>query len=247
MALIEFVKLLLISEQRLKTLDFLHFGSHKILQIVSEFCNRRKRRCIFPCHAMNLALGGISRTRSHKKLTVFRHNRFFFSQFQCDHKTVAKLVQKVKRSSKKSHVSTDRLTARKTGNCLRNNGLKNRSRNILPSGSLVNQRLHIGLRKDTAPGRNRVNGGGTLCKLIQPGSIGLKQSSHLINEGTRTTCTGTIHPLLHTAAEIRNLRILAAKLNHHIGLGNQLANRRSGRHNLLNKRNIQPLRNGKTS
>ena len=47
----------------------------------------------------------------------------------------------------------------------------------------------------------------------------------MVDERARATCADTIHALLRRIAEIRDFGILAAKLNHGIGLRNQILHR----------------------
>ena len=117
-------------------------------------------------------------------------------------------------------MSADRLAACQPCDGLIDNRLKNRSRQILFFGTLVNQGLNIRLCEYTATGRNGINHLISLCQLIQPCCICLQKTCHLVDKGACTTGTNTVHSLLYVAAfKIDNLGILAAKLNGNIRLG----------------------------
>ena len=144
----------------------------------------------------------------------------------------------MKRTTQKSHISANRFAARKPRNSLRNNRLKNRSRNIFPSGPFINKRLNISFCKNTAACRNRINLLSTFGKFIQPQSISFKQSRHLIDKSTSSPSTSTVHSLLNPAFKISNLGIFATQFNYNISFGNKLFYGRRSRNHFLNKRNI---------
>ena len=245
------VQLSLIFKERLKALNFGKFCTNKIFKIFTELSDCRKFKVI--CSSFDrlnhrkFSLSTKGTTRSNKKLGIFRNNNLIILQFQSFNKALTQLIQKVKRSAQKGNMAANRLTAGKSRNCLANYSLENRSRNILTAGALINQRLNISFSKYTTAGRNRVNLLHAFCKLVQSHSISFEQSCHLVYKGTSTTGTGTIHALLYTAAEISNLGVFTTKLNYNISLRNQFFYRGSSGNNFLNKRNIQPLRNRKTT
>ena len=63
-------------------------------------------------------------------------------------------------------MTADGFSLRKTGNGLVTNGLKNGSGKVFTSRTLVNQRLNVGLRKNTATRCDRINHLVVLCELI---------------------------------------------------------------------------------
>ncbi len=144
-------------------------------------------------------------------------------------------------------MAANRLTACQTGNCLADNSLENRSRNIFTAGTFVNQRLNISFGKNTAASRNRVNSRSPPGQFIQTGSIRFQQSRHLVNKSTSTTGAGTIHSLLNTALEVSNLCIFTPQFNYNISLRNGFFYSSCSRNHFLYKRNIKPQRNRKTA
>ena len=144
-------------------------------------------------------------------------------------------------------MTPDWFTAGKSRNCLGNNSLENGSGNILAAGTFVNERLNVRLGKNTAACGNRINCSCTAGKLVESRSICFKQSSHLVNEGTCTAGTSSVHTLFYTALEICNLGIFTTKLDDNVSLGNDLADRSSCGNNFLNERNVKPLGNRKST
>ena len=153
----------------------------------------------------------------------------------------------MQRTSKECNISADRLSAGKPRNSLGYHCLENGSRNIFSTSPLVDERLNVCLCKNTAASSNWIDCSGTACKLVESGGIRFKKSSHLVNEGSRTAGTGSIHSLLHASLEICNLGIFTTKLNDNVCLWNDFAYSCSCRNNFLDKRYVKPLGNRESS
>ena len=69
----------------------------------------------------------------------------------------------------------------------------------------------------------------------------------MINECTGSSGASTVHALFYAAAEIGYFCIFAAQLYYHIRLGYKFFYGGRGGNNFLDKRYIQPLRNGKSA
>ena len=84
--------------------------------------------------------------------------------------------------------------------------------------------------------------------FIQTGCVCLQKSSHLVDEGTGSSGTDTVHTLLDVSVfEVYDLRVLAAELDSNIGLRSlELQGGRNG-DDLLHERNINVLRESKTA
>ena len=212
----ELVQLCLILKERLKALNFGKLGTNKIFEILTELDDCRE----FYIRIFEFSFCAKGTTAGNKKLAVFRNYNFVIFKLKSFYKALAQLVQKVERSAKKGNVTANRLTAGKARNSLAYNSLENRSRNILTAGTFVNQRLNISFSKYTTAGSNRINLLHTLGKLVESACICFKQSSHLVNKGTSTTGTSTVHTLLYTTTEICNLGVFTTKLNYNISLWN---------------------------
>ena len=72
-------------------------------------------------------------------------------------------------------------------------------------------------------------------QLVQGRQVHVQQAGHLVDEGAGAAGTGTVHPFLQRALEKDNLGVLAAQLDHHIGIGQVTANRSRRGKNLLHK------------
>ena len=153
----------------------------------------------------------------------------------------------MKRAAQKRDVTAYRLSARKTGNRLVDDGLKNGRGDIFAAGAFVDERLHVGFRKNAATRGNRVNRVRVFCKRIEAVGVRFKESGHLIDKGSGTARTRTVHALFDPAFKIRNLRIFAAEFDDDIGERDDRFDGGRRRDDFLNKRNGKPLRHGQSS
>ena len=116
-------------------------------------------------------------------------------------------------------MSADRLSAGKPADRLIDNCLKDRCRQIRFGSTLIDQRLDIGFGKYTT-----ACGDGIQCLImfgvfIEPGCIGLQKRCHLVDERAGTSCTDTVHTLLHIAAfKIDDLCVFSAEFDRNVSL-----------------------------
>ena len=130
----------------------------------------------------------------------------------------------MKRSAKKSHMSTDRLSAGQTGDRLIDNSLENGSGKILFGGAIVDQRLDIRFGKDSAAGSDGVQCAVVFCIFIQAYGVRLQKRSHLVDKRSGSAGADTVHTLFDVSAfKIDDLGVLAAQLDGDIRLGSDLA------------------------
>ena len=153
----------------------------------------------------------------------------------------------MERAAQKRDVTAYRLSARKTGNRLVDDGLKNGRGDIFAAGAFVDERLHVGFRKNAATRGNRVDRVRVFCKRIETVGVRFKESGHLIDKGSGTARARTVHALLDPAFKIRNLRIFAAEFDDDIGERDDRFDGSRRRDDFLNKRNGKPLRHGQSS
>ncbi len=145
-------------------------------------------------------------------------------------------------------MSANRFSAGKTADCLVYNGLENRSRQVFFRSPFVDQRLNICLSKYTAAGGDRIQSFIIFCIVIQPRSVGLQKRSHLIDKGSGSAGTDTIHTLLYISTfKINNFCIFTAKLDRYICLRSIVLKSSRNSNNFLNKRNTKMLGKGKTA
>ena len=119
--------------------------------------------------------------------------------------------------------------------------MENGSRDVFLACALVQQGLHVGLGEHTATACDRIDGLVTFGQLVQTARIGVEQRSHLVDERTSTTCAGAVHALFDRLAEVDDLRILAAKLDCDVGLGNERLDSGLAGDDLLHEFHVEPL------
>ena len=143
----------------------------------------------------------------------------------------------MKRSAQESDMSTDRFPAGKSADRLVDNRLENGCSKVFSGSTIVDQRLDICLCKYTTACSNRIKSLIIFSIFIQTGCIGLEERCHLVDKGTCTTGTDTIHTLLDISAfKIDDLGILAAKLDRNISLWSVILQSCRYSNDLLHKR-----------
>ena len=139
-------------------------------------------------------------------------------------------------------MTADWLTTGEAADRLVDDRLKDGGGKILAGSSLVDERLDIGLCKYTTARCDRIDCLVILGVLVQTGRIRLDERCHLIDKGTGTAGTDSVHTLFYIAAlEVDDLGILTAKLDGYIGLWGIKRKRSRYRDNLLHKRNAKML------
>ena len=177
-----------------------------------------------------------------EQMRVVWCDNMFIIQLQGSDKSSLQLRKEVKRPAKEGNVSADRFTAGKTRNGLVDNCLENGGRKVFLSCSVVDQWLDICLCENTAACRNGIKSLVMFGVFIEARCIGLEKRCHLVNEGTGTAGTDTIHTLLYISVfEIDDLGILASKLDSNIRLWCQLLQGSGYGDNLLYKRYFQMI------
>ena len=129
-------------------------------------------------------------------------------------------------------MAADGAPAGQARNGLGDDGLKDGGGQVLPRGSLVDERLDVGLGEDTAARGDGVERRVARGQVVQTGGIGVKELGHLVDEGTGTARTGAVHALLRGGMEVGDLGVLTTELDddvglriayaHRLGLGNDL-------------------------
>ncbi len=139
-------------------------------------------------------------------------------------------------------MAADGMAAGKTRDGLRHDRLEDACRDVLLARALVQQRLHVGLREHAAAARDGIQNLMLRGELVKARRVGVQKHRHLVDEGARTAGAGAVHALLDAArVKVDDLRVLAAKLNRHVGLGNESFNGGLARNNLLHELHAEPL------
>ena len=97
------------------------------------------------CNMDRLSVGLRIHSRSHgcKKMGILRFYGMFRIQLQGALKGFFKLIQEMKRASKKGHMASYGLAAGQAGDGLIYHCLENRSCKILPCGAVIYKRLNV--------------------------------------------------------------------------------------------------------
>ena len=114
------------------------------------------------------------------------------------------------RASEERHLPVDRAAAGETGNRLIHHRLENRQRDVCVRRAFIQKRLDVRLRKDAAARRDGIHPLCLLGELPEARRVHRKERRHAVDESPRPAGASTIHALIHPAAQVRDLLILAA-------------------------------------
>ena len=190
---------------------------------------------------VRLALGLQGRAHGHR---VQRVRRVDAPDAQRLVEAVPKLGEEGQRAAQVHHVSGDLPPLGKTGDGLPRHGLEDAAGDVLLASALVQQGLDVRL------GEHAAAAGDGIAALVVPGE-GLQllhghvhQGGHLVDERAGAAGAGAVHAHLEPAraGQEQYLRVLAAQLHGHVGLGRHLAKGHAGGVDLLEKVDVQLLR-----
>ena len=228
---LEVVKVLLSGKERIQTGNL---GALDILKVIQCLHDLRKGD-------WSVGLARQSSTRCNKEVGVLWQDDVLVVQVKRDVEATTQLREVLQRAAEKRDVTADRVTTGQARNGLVCNGLEDGSGDVGRSGTLIEQRLNVGLSKNATARCNWVDLLDVFCQLVEAGCVGLEERRHLVDKRTSTTCAGTIHALLNAVVKVDNLCILAAQLNGNVGLRDQRLNSALGSDNLLDKLQVKPL------
>ena len=229
---LEVIKVLLSGKEWVKTSNL---GALDVLEVVQCVHDLRKGD-------WSVRLARQSSARCNKEVGVLWQDDVLVVQVKRDVEATAQLREVLQRAAEKRDVAADRVTTGQARDGLVCNSLEDGSGDVGRSGTLVEQRLNVGLSKNAAARCNWVDLLDIFCQLVEAGCVGLEKRRHLVDERTGTTCAGTIHALLNTVVKVDDLCVLAAQLNSNVGLRDQRLNGALGSDNLLDKLQVKPLR-----
>ena len=205
---LEVVKVLLSCKEWVQTSNL---GALDVLEVVQCLHDLRKGDWA-------VGLARQSSARCNKEVSVLWQDNMLVIQVKRDIEAATQLREVLQRAAEKRDVAADRVTAGQARDGLVCNGLEDGSSDVGRSGTLVEQRLNVGLSKNAAARCNWVDLLDVFCQLVEAGCIGLEERRHLVDKRTGTTCAGTIHALLNTVVKVDDLCVLAAQLNGNVGL-----------------------------
>ena len=229
---LEVVKVLLSSKEWVQTSNL---GALDVLEVVQRLHDLRKGD-------WSVGLARQSSARCNKEVSVLWQDDVLVVQVKRDVEATAQFREVLQRAAEKRDVAADRVTTGQARDSLICNGLEDGSSDVGRSGTLVEQRLNVGLSKNAAARCNWVDLLDVFCQLVEAGCVGLEERRHLVDKRTSTTCAGTIHALLNAVVKVDDLCVLAAQLNGYVGLRDQRLNSALRSDNLLDKLQVKPLR-----
>ena len=168
------------------------------------------------------------------KLRVFRSDEGF-SLGEQGLVGLAKLRKEVQRAAEEHDVSADGATASKACNGLGCDRAEDRGREVLVRGALVDQWLDIRFREDTAARGDRVELSVRFGQRVQSRGVGVEQRGHLVDEGSGSTRTGSVHSLLRRGVQVGELGVFAAQLNNDVHFWVESLSGFRSRDNFLNE------------
>ena len=177
----------------------------------------------------------------HKQVGVLGHNAVLLVQVEREVEAVAQLGEVLQRAAKEGDVAADGATARQTRDGLGHDGLEDGGGHILGTGTLVEQRLHVGLGKYAAATGDGIDGGRVGRELVEAARVGVQQGCHLVDERARTAGAGAVHALLDTVVKVDDLGVLAAQLDGDVGGRDEGLDGAFAGDDLLDKLQVEPL------
>ena len=147
----------------------------------------------------------------------------------------------MQRSAEERDVAADRLAAGKARDGLVDDCLKDGCGKVRLGRPLVDERLDIRLGKHAAARGDGIDLLILLRLAVKARSVGLQKRRHLVNERAGAAGADAVHALLKRRTEVDDLRVLAAKLDGHIGLRSLAPQRVRDSHDLLHKWDAERL------
>ena len=132
-------------------------------------------------------------------------------------------------------VALDGAALGQAGDGLADHRLVNAGGDVLRPGALVDEGLDVALGKNAAAGGDGVGALGPFRRLVHLVSAHLQQGGHLVDESAGAAGAAAVHPHLGAAGEEEDLGILAAQLDHAVGLGDEPLDRHAGGEHLLHE------------
>ena len=150
-------------------------------------------------------------------------------------KALLQSLKEKERSAQKQHLAFDFSALAQSGHRLVDHRLEDAGGNVLLARTLVEQRLDVGLGKNSTARCDRVDALVAQAQPVQLLGCHIQQRCHLVDEGAGAAGTAAVHPLLQSAAEEDDLGILSAQLDDRIGVRFILHHRFVGSKYLLYK------------
>ena len=228
---LELGKVLVGGKERIQTLDL---GTLRVTQGIDGPDELRER-----VELVGLVRhGGAAR---HKQVSVLGHDTVLLVQIEREVEAVAQLGEILQRAAQEGDVAADGTAARQARDGLGHDGLEDGGGHVFGAGTLVEQRLDVGLGKNAAAAGDGIDGGGVGREFVKAASVGVQQSGHLVDEGARAAGAGAVHALLDAVVEVDDFGVLAAQLDGNIGGRDEGLDGTLAGDDLLDKLQVEPL------
>ena len=231
MAGFELGKVLVGGKERIQALDL---GTLCVTQGIDSLDELRERAELVGL----MRHGGAAR---HKQVGVLGHNAVLLVQVEREVEAMAQLGEILQRAAQEGDVAADGTAARQARDGLGHDGLEDGGGHVLGAGALVEQRLDVGLGKDTAAASDGIDGGGVGREFVKAAGVSVQQGCHLVDERARAAGAGAVHALLDAVVEVDDLGVLAAQLDGDVGGRDEGLDGTLAGDDLLDKLQVEPL------
>ncbi|MPM55754.1 hypothetical protein SDC9_102551 [bioreactor metagenome] len=190
--------------------------------------------------------GAESRPNGGEAVAVLGEDGVSFIQLQRLDKALAQALEEMQRPAQKDDFPRKGPSLGQAGHRLIHHRLEDGSGDILLAPALIQDGLNIALGEHAAAGGDGVNFLVPQGQLVQLGHRNIHQGGHLVNKRACAAGAGAVHPLLQRAAEKDNFCVLAAQLDHGVGVRYVGVNGGGGGVDLLHKVQSAGLGNPQT-
>ena len=211
-------------------------GLHRLLQQLQGLVKG-------PLHVVGGAQGG---AHGGEAVAVVREDGVLVVQLQGLHEPLPQAHEEVEGAAQEHNLALELTALGEAGHGLVHHGLEDGGGHVLLASALVEDGLDVALGEHAAAGGDGVDLLVLQAQLVQLVNRDAHQGGHLVDEGAGTAGAGAVHPLLQGAAEEDDLGVLAAQLDHRVGVGYVLVDGGGGGVHLLHKVNVRGLGHAQT-
>ena len=154
-------------------------------------------------------------------LGIFREYDLIILQLQRLDETGPKLRKEGQRSAQEGYLALDDMSACQSADGLIHHSLEDGSSQIRNGGAVVDQGLNVRLGEYAAACSDGIDYFIFFGGFIEPAGVGIQKDRHLVDEGSGTAGTGSVHALLDGGAIECDLGVFSSQLDCHISFRDQ--------------------------
>ena len=189
----------------------------------------------FKAHGFGL-FGTYGAAKGRNKIAFTEHDKVGIVHFQVFSERLPQGRKKCQRAAAKQDGRRKVAPVAKGCHRLHGNAVEYAGCNVAFRQVARHEVLYVGLGKDAAAGRHRIQSGRGHCLVVHLAVGATHQHCHLINESSRATGAVAVHAQLHAlAVEEHHFCILAADVDQGFGFGITMTGKHGGGNNLLHK------------